>query len=222
MRSTNAQGCEQPLSGVSDALPPEDLARADFYALIAHLLFAPPDAALLAGLAASDALCAEQTDHPLDLAWEKLVLTPSIIDEHAVRAEFNALFISIGTPQINPYASLYLSGFLNEKPLAALRGELAQLGLARRTGVGEMEDHLAALCESMRILITGGADGQPHTLQRQKLFFKNHIAPWVERCLDDIRAAPEANFYRLVADFAQAFFNVEAQAFDIADACLAA
>ncbi len=158
---------------------------------------------------------AEGAAHPLDLAWEKLVLTAGIMDVHAVRMEFNDLFISTGTPQVNPYASLYLSGFLNEKPLAALRDELAQLGLGRMPGVREMEDHLAVLCETMRVLITGADGLAPWPLARQKLFFEKHIASWSGRCLDDIRAIDGANFYRRLADFAQAFFAVEAKAFEM-------
>jgi len=196
----------------------EDQARADLYALIARLLIAAPDASLLACLAAADPLNSLETACPLDLAWEKLVLTAGIMDADAIRDEFDALFISAGTPQINPYASLYLAGFLNEKPLAALRAELAQLGLARIAGVGEMEDHLAALCETMRVMIAGEAGAARHSLSRQKQFFEKHIAPWSSRCFDDIRLIDGANFYRQLADFSQEFFSVEAQAFDMEEA----
>jgi TorA maturation chaperone TorD len=199
-------------------LSEEDQARADLYALIARLLIAAPDGDLLAGLANADSLSSQQADHPLDLSWEKLVLTAGVLDRYAIQEEFNELFISIGTPKINPYASLYLSGFVNEKPLAALRTELAQLGLARARGAGEMEDHLAALCETMRLLIIGGPGGTQHSVRRQKLFFEKYIAPWVERCLDDISAAG-SDFYRTVAEFARAFFTVELQAFEMEEAC---
>lgn len=196
----------------------EDQARADLYALVARLLISAPDAGLLASLAVADSLDSQEVDHPLELAWEKLVLSAGILDAHAIRSEFDALFISAGTPQINPYASLYLAGFLNEKPLVALRAELAQLGLARRSGVGEMEDHLGVLCETMRLMIAGAAGVQRHPLSRQKLFFEKHIASWSTRCFDDIRAIGSANFYRQLADFTQAFFLIEAQAFDMDDA----
>jgi len=213
-------------SFVSMPLSPEDQGRADLYALCARLLIAAPDQELLASLATADMLDAQEPAQPLELAWEKLVLAASILEQDMVQEEFNALFISVGTPPINPYASLYLAGFLNEKPLVALRADLAQLGLARIAGVREMEDHLAALCEAMRVMICGatGSGGigsiQRHSLSRQKLFFEKHIASWSSRCFDDIRAADDANFYRLLADFVQAFFSVEAQAFemDLADA----
>lgn len=209
---------QQPVA--ADALPAlseEDQARADLYALVARLLIAPPDAALLADLAGADAIYSEQADHPLDMAWEKLVLTARIMDQHAIREEFDQLFISIGNPQVNPYASLYLSGFMHEKPLAALRSELARLGLVRASGSVELEDHLAALCETMRILITGGG-GKQHSLGQQKLFYEKHIGSWVSRCLDDISKADGANFYRQVAELARVFFAIEAQAFEMDEA----
>ena len=204
------------------AVEPEEQARADMYALLARMLHAAPDAPMLSSLAAADAIVAGQSGHPLDRAWERLVQAAGVMDEACVAEEFNALFISVGSPKINPYASLYMSGFINEKPLVALRDDLARLGLGRAPGQREMEDHLGALCEAMRLMIATGPGGamQPITLQQQ--FFDTHIAPWFRRCLQDIRSAPEANFYRLVADFAQAFFEVEAEAFALDGECEAA
>lgn len=209
---------------MSDEMPPEpeEQARADIYALLARLLYAAPDAGLLDSLAGAVPVSAGHAGHPLDRAWERLALASGVMDPAAVAEEFNALFISVGNPQVNPYGSLYLAGFLNEKPLARLRTDLARLGLARVSPSGEMEDHLGALCETMRVLIAGaaGRHAQPVACQRQ--FFDIHIAPWYRRCLDDIRAVPEANYYRLVADLAQAFLEVEAGAFALDDTCLAA
>lgn len=200
-------------------LPPEEQARADMYALIARLFVAPPDAALLAGLANADSLISQQTGNPLDIAWEKLILTAGIVDAYAIEDEFSALFISTGSPQIDPYASFYLSGFMNEKPLAGLRSELAQFGITRVAGVAELEDHIAALCETMRLLITGEQGVARQSIRRQKLFFEKHLAPWYERCLDDVRSAQGVNFYRQVADFTQAFFSIESEAFEIEEFC---
>ncbi|SNT37845.1 chaperone TorD involved in molybdoenzyme TorA maturation [Noviherbaspirillum humi] len=206
------------------SLPQEDQARADFYALSARLLLAPPDAALLQALAGADSLDA-QADNPLDSAWEQLIAAAAAMDPEAAKEEFDSLFISIGNPKINPYGSFYIAGFLNEKPLAKLRGELADLGLARSADAGEMEDHLAALCEAMRLMIAGEQAGMPgatrQSLARQKAFFDVHLKPWYRRCLDDIRLATEANFYRRVADFVQAFLDIEAEAFEMEEnACI--
>lgn len=215
-----------PASGAASIplpLTQEDQARADLYALCASLLLKAPDMSLLAALAAADSLRAqqpgqqEQGEQPLDRAWERLVLAAGLVDADAVKEEFDALFISIGTPLVNPYGSHYLSGFMHEKPLAALRGELRALGLARVRGVGEPEDHLGALCEVMRILIAGAPGAPRRSIDTQRSFFIRHIAPWQERCLGDIQNAGCASFYLHVADFAAAFFEVEFQAFEMED-----
>jgi TorA maturation chaperone TorD len=199
-----------PLSG-------EDQARTDLYALTARLLLVPPGAALLDDLACADPIGGGPGATALDQAWEKLVLAASVIDAAAVTDEFDTLFISTGTPPLNPYGSFYLSGNLNDRPLAALRGDLVRLGLARAPGVGEFEDHLGALCETMRVLVAGGPGLRRQPLARQRQFFETHIAPWYQRCLADIASAEGANFYRLVAGFAAAFLAVEAEGFAVGD-----
>jgi TorA maturation chaperone TorD len=204
-------------SHVRAAVAPEDQARADWYALIARLLFSAPDDRLLKSLAQADSLAAQSTDSALDLAWEELIAAASVLEADAVSDEYATLFISVGTPQINPYASFYLAGFMMEKPLASLRSDLAALGLARAEQATELEDHLASLCETMRLLIIGASGWEPRSLQEQRAFFMKHIAPWYARCLKDIRSAQDANFYRKVADLAQAFFEIEYQAFEMED-----
>jgi TorA maturation chaperone TorD len=206
-----------PLHMLTYPLSAEDQARADLYALVATLLLRPPDATLLSALACADSFASLQEDNPLDLAWEELILAARLMEPDAVRDEFDALFVSPGMPPVNPYGSLYLAGFMMEKPLAALRAELAVLGLGRAPGAGESEDHLGALCEVMHVLITGPQGVARRTVQEQKGFFIRHIAPWYGRCLEDIRSAEGANFYQHVADFAQAFFDVEVLAFEMED-----
>jgi TorA maturation chaperone TorD len=202
-------------------LPPEDQARADLYTLSTHLLLAAPAPTFLAGLAAADSLPSQQGNNPLDNAWEKLILAASVTAPQQIQQEFNALFIGTGTPGISPHASLYLAGSMMDQPLATLRSDLTQLKLARLPAAAELEDHLAALCEIMRLLITGEQGGERQSLQMQKAFFEKHLAPWYSRCLDDIRSAKDASFYQLVADFIQAFLDIEAAAFRIEETCTA-
>lgn len=202
---------------VSPAVEPEDQARADWYALIARFLFSAPDEALLGKLVQADSLSAQGADNALDHAWEQVMAAASVLDAEAVGEEFGRLFISVGTPQINPYASFYLSGFMMEKPLASLRSDLAALGLGRAETAVELEDHLASLCETMRLLIAGAPGWSPRTVREQREFFMKHVAPWYRRCLDDIRRAEGANFYCRIADLAQAFFEIEYQAFEMED-----
>jgi len=202
-----------PPMGVPPPLPQEEQARADVYALIARLLLAPPDAALLASLGA--AAQEGPADQPFDAAWRQLAAAARTTSARAVREEFDALFVSIGVPKLNPFGSLYLAGFLHEKPLAALRADLARLGLARMAGVAETEDHLGALCETMRLLIAGAPGGVRQPLAVQQRFFEDHLAPWQARCLDDLRSAEGADFYARVATLAGAFLSIEAEAFEV-------
>jgi TorA maturation chaperone TorD len=198
-------------------LPQEEQARADLYGLLARLLLAPPDDALLDSLAGADAIVSCDADQPLDRAWDQLCLTARLIPADLVRDEFSELFISTSIPRINPYASLYLAGFLHEKPLADLRTDLARLGLARRNGASETEDHLGALCETMRRMITGGQGVPRQPLARQQEFFDIHIAPWSGICLNHLREADGARFYQRVADLVDAFFDIEREAFEVAE-----
>jgi TorA maturation chaperone TorD len=216
-QSTAPQGSVQAAVAAALPLSGEDQARADLYALIARLLLAPPDAALLAGLAAADPILGSHDERPLEDAWEKLVLAAGVVAADTVADEFGELFISTGTPPVNPYGSLYLSGFLNDTPLAALRADLARLQLARAPGVGEFEDHLGALCETMRVLVAGGPGVPRQPLARQMAFFETHIKPWYNAGLADIADADGANFYRLVARFAAAFLAIEAEAFAVGE-----
>jgi TorA maturation chaperone TorD len=201
---------------ISLPLPQEEQARADIYGLIARLLLAPPDDALLASLAGADAIVSTDSDQPLDRAWLALSLASREIPGATVREEFSDLFVSTSIPKINPFGSLYLAGFLHEKPLAALRTDLAGLGLTRRTGALETEDHLGALCETMRRMILGGQGVSRQPLARQQEFFEVHIATWSGVCLDHLREADGARFYGSVADFIAAYFDIEREAFEVA------
>ncbi len=201
----------------------EEQARADFYALLAALLLKAPPTSLLHALAEAPVLqCARagpgMPEPPLSRAWRELVDAAGRLGAAAIHEEFDLLFISVGTPAVNPYGSRYLAGFMMEKPLAALRDDLRALGLSRTAGCGELEDHLGALCEVMRLLVAGGGPDCGRSIARQKVFFFRHVAPWYRRCLDDMQGVRGADFYRSVASFAQAFFAVESEAFEIADA----
>jgi len=208
---------QQPDASVNLPLGGEDQARADFYALLARLLLVPPDGGLLAALAGSEPVSAAG-EFALEDAWLKLTQAASVVDAAAASDEFALLFLSTGNPLLNPFGSFYLTGHLNDVPLVQLRHDLARLRLARALGAGESEDHLGALCETMRVLIQGvpGIGRQP--LLAQKQFFEAHIRPWYAACLADIAHAEGANFYRVVAAVADAFLSIEAQAFSVLDA----
>jgi TorA maturation chaperone TorD len=192
-------------------LSPEDQARANIYGLLSRLLLAPPDAGLLDDLAGSEALQSADGAQPLDVAWDQLSLTARLLPTQHVIDEFNDLFISTAAPRVSPHGSIFLAGFLHEKPLMLLRADLARLGLGRRAGVAETEDHLGVLCETMRQLIV-----RKVAIDDQEQFFDTHIGSWSTAGLKQLRQAEGAQFYARVADLAEAFFSIEQQAFGVA------
>ena len=197
---------------VSSALD-EEIARAELYGLLARLWFAPPDAELLGalGVAVTEAPAAGGF---LEEPWRTLVGAARATDVAGARAEYDALFGGIGKPEVLLYGSHYLSGFLNDKPLAQLRTDLARLGLARDETLGETEDHIACLCEVMRYLIAGD-DVAVANLKEQQAFFARHVQPWVPALCDAVAQHPKAKLYAALAAFTQAFVGVEAQGFDM-------
>ena len=190
-------------------LPPlaeEDSARANHYALLARLFQAPPETELLALLAAAATLAANAQGSMAE-AWRALAEAAAEVDAATVREEYERLFIGTGRPEIFLYGSYYQAGFLMEEPLADLREDLAALGLARLAGVGESEDHIAALAEVMRHLIVSGA-----ALTQQRAFFSRHLQSWVSRLADALEAAP-ARFYPRAGRFLRNYFLIESAAF---------
>jgi len=187
---------------------PEDADRAGFYALIAHLMAGAPAAATLAAIGTAPTLDADP-DLPeavaLAAAWKGLQQAVRERDASAVAAEWSSLFTGTGRPPMLPYASFHLTGFLMEKPLAVLRDDLAALGLAREPGCGEPEDHLAGVCDAMRVLVERG------DWAAQQTFFSRHLQPWVFDCCRSLSQYELAHFYRALADFAHAFFALEAR-----------
>jgi len=191
----------------------EETARAEIYGLLALLYYAPPSPDLL------DALQVAVTEAPaagayLEEPWRALVGTAREMQGAEIEAEYDALFGGVGKPDVYLFGSHYLSGFLNEQPLARLRGELRELGLTRDEAMPETEDHVAYLCEVMRYLIAGG-DVAVANLARQRDFFAAHLQPWVASMCDAISAHPRARFYAALARFTHAFMGVEQQGFDL-------
>lgn len=182
-----------------------DQARAQEYGLLSALLVRAPDAGLLARLArlGGDA-------SPLGIAHVALGEAASRVKGDAIEREYFNLFIGVGRGELLPYASYYLTGFLNERPLARLRDDLAEFGVERVEGNYEPEDHAATLCEIM----AGFADGRfqaPEGAERR--LFEKHMAPWMGRFFADIERAEAADFYRHVGTLGRVFIDIEAEAF---------
>ena len=164
----------------------------------------------MSGLSAS----AEAGQAPTQLRHRVQVSALRGTTPQAAAEEFDALFQGVGKPEVFLFGSYYLTGFLNEKPLAQLRTDLAELGLARAEAGSETEDHIAYGFEVMRYLI-GGDDPAVCNLERQRQFFRAHLQPWVERLCDTLQAHPRAQVWAAVAAFTRAFMQVETQGFDM-------
>lgn len=194
------------------ALAPEDAARAEFYAVLARLYAGPPDSALLAALGGAP-LWEEEGENPLAQAWNGLVRASQAMDPAAAEEEYTDLFFGVGKCEVNLHASHWIAGFMMEKPLAELRTELAELGLARLPGVIMLEDNLAALCETMRVLVAGNGERAPVSTAVQREFFERRIASWVFDCCNATAENSIANYYKRVALFASRFLAVERDSF---------
>ncbi|MDE0335523.1 MAG: molecular chaperone TorD family protein, partial [Defluviicoccus sp.] len=129
-------------------IPEEDRLRAGMYDFLGALLARPPDAELLRK---STALTGD--DSEVGRAVRTLARIAAATGPEAVEDEYNTLFIGLGRGELLPYASYYLTGFLNEKPLAALRDDMKALGIVRADDVFEPEDHIASLFEMMAGMI---------------------------------------------------------------------
>lgn len=191
---------------------PQDRIRADYYGLLGHLFYAPPDAGLLGALAQTGQLVAGA---PLSDAWNALRRAAGATTAEAIRTEYDEAFLGVGKPAVMLYASYYLSGFLNEKPLAELRGHLAALGLVRRAAAGEPEDHFAGLADVMRQLILDESRPAGERDAAQEQFFSRFIAPCYGRLCDAVDGVAGAAFYHSLGGFARAFLDVEKTFFSI-------
>lgn len=192
------------------AVSEEDTQRAQYYRLLSRLLAAPPDEgaiALVAELAGSDT--------PLGGAVSALGRAARETTADAARQEFHDLFIGVGRGELVPFGSYYLAGFLMEKPLAELRGDMAELGIERADGVSEPEDHIASVCEIMAATIEGG-HGLDVDAAHQTRFFDRNVGPWAGRFFQDLETAESAAFYRAVGALGREFLAIESAAIRMA------
>ena len=186
-----------------------DAARAQEYALLATLLSAPPSKRLLDQLAR---LTGDAT--PLGRGHAALADAASSAIATKLEREYFDLFVGLGRGEVLPYASYYLTGFLNERPLSRLRADLTTLGIERVANNSEPEDHAAILCEIMSGLADGRFDASP---EAQHAFFEKHVSTWMGRLFADIESAESATFYRAVGALGRAFIEIETKAFTFAN-----
>ena len=192
-------------SGVSE----EDVLRADMYDFLASLLRKEPSDELI------EKVCQLEGDEtPIGSACLTLAHLAKTIDNGLIRNEYVEMFIGVGRGEILPFASYYLTGFLNDKPLANLRAEMSKIGIVRAEDVKEPEDHIASLFDIMSGLIRGQF-GRAFSVDEQAKFFKKHIEPWAGLLMQDIEAAKTVVFFAPVGTIGKVFLEIESVAFSM-------
>jgi TorA maturation chaperone TorD len=194
----------EPLPMEDEDLDPIERARADEYALLGLLLWRAPDESLLGQLASlkGDA-------SPLGMAHLRLGIAASTATRRENESEFFRLFIGVGRGELLPYGSYYLTGFLHERPLAKVRGDLAELGIERAERTHEPEDHIAMLCEVMSAMISRQFVSEKID---ERTFFDRHMKPWAGRFFADLEQVASTDFYRAVGALGRTFMDIETEA----------
>jgi TorA maturation chaperone TorD len=190
---------------VEGSIDEVDAARAQEYALVSAVLARAPDRALLQRISEL-----RGDTGPLSLVHMALAEAAASTPIEQVEREFFDLFIGLGRGELLPYGSYYLTGFLHERPLARLRGDLLVLGIERTEDQSEPEDHAAIECEIMAGLIARRF-GAPSGSDEQ--FFRKHLASWIGRFFADLEQAKAAQFYRHVGALGRVFIQIEMEAF---------
>ncbi len=197
------------ISVQTERVADEDVLRANMYAFLAGLLRSEPSAELVRSVSE---LSGDETT--LGKASATLAYLAQEMSVEKIRSEYVDVFIGVGRGELLPYCSFYLTGFLNEKPLANLRQDMAQIGIARADNAKDPEDHIASLCEMMGGLILGSY-GRSFSVSEQARFFNKHLAPWAGLFFADLEAAKTAVFYAPVGTMGRIFMDIESQAFSM-------
>ena len=196
-------------AAVRTEMQEEDILRADMYAFLASLFRREPSDELIASVAAL-----EGDKTPIGNACSTLAHLAKSMDKELIRNEYVSVFIGVGRGEILPFASYYLTGFLNDKPLANLRNEMSRIGIARVETVKEPEDHVSSLFDIMAGLIRGEF-GRTFTVAEQAEFYRKHIEPWVGMLMADIEKKKTAVFYAPAGTIGKLFIEIESQAFSM-------
>ena len=193
----------------TETVSDEEALRADMYDFLASLLRKEPTDELIDRVSE---LGGDET--PIGSACLTLAHLAKTMDKGLIRNEYVEMFIGVGRGEILPFASYYLTGFLNDKPLSNLRADMANIGIVRVKGVIEPEDHIASLFDIMSGLIRGHF-GRIFSTAEQADFFNKHIEPWAELLMRDIEAAKTGLFYAPVGSIGKSFLEIESAAFSM-------
>ena len=191
-------------------VPPEEAARADFYALLAGLFMGPPGQELIAHLAAAGPI---EGDAALARAWLGLTQASAAMDADAAAMEYEELFAGVGKARVSIFAGYYTGAPARDHPRIRIQAALAELGLGRDPRATEPEDHFAGLFEAMRVLVAGVPGRAAAPLAHQKRFFEQHVGPGATKFFAALAVFPQANYYRHVAAVGAAFMALESESF---------
>ena len=185
----------------------EDQLRADMYSFIANMIRTEPSQELI------DSVKTLSGDSSLIGSSIKLISKlASTMHISEIHDEYVNLFLGVGRGELLPFASYYLTGFLNDKPLSKLRDDMNELGVVRLKEVKEPEDHVSSLFDIMSGLITGKF-GKVYSISEQSTFFEKHLNSWVHLLMSDIESAKTAVFYVPIGSLGKEFINIEREAF---------
>jgi TorA maturation chaperone TorD len=190
-------------------IEPEDEARAATYGLIARLFYAAPDEAFLGQILHASLF---EGDSAAARAWRELVDAGRNAFPVVLQNEHTELFIGTGKAEVTPYLTHYTIQYATDHPLVDLRQQLRRWGMGRKENANEPEDHVAGICEAMRLAIAV----QHRELAEQKAFFERYIYPGGIAFCNAVTASAKADFYRRVAKFVREFLEVEREAFEMA------
>jgi TorA maturation chaperone TorD len=179
--------------------------RDDLYVLLSALLLHAPLDILIRQLSVLS--WNDKMSPAMSASLDTLRTTAGSCSPETVQREFDDLFIGLGRGEVMPYASWYAQKLLMGAPLVRLRSDLAKMQISRRPKVCEPEDHAAALCETMALIIRNAEI----SLEQQTAFFYKHIHPWMIRFFKDLQRASSAHFYRAVGRLGEHFLRVENQ-----------
>lgn len=206
--------------------------RASLYRLLASLYYQPLSEEQIDALAASDlAGLAGDSESPFAPAYRDLhgaLRLRHTGTKEELAADFTGAFYGIRTREgrtAQPFESLFRTqgpGQLMGEARSEVYRELRAHQLRVPEGVDLPEDHLSfifaylgRLCDDAAAALRAGNEGQAaELLERQRSFFRAHVASWVRDFLAQARLMVETRFYRGVLALTEAFVAEEERSFE--------
>ena len=185
----------------------EDQLRADMYSFLANMIRTEPSQELLDSVKKLTG-----DDSSIGKSIKLISKLASAMHVSEIQDEYVNLFVGVGRGELLPFASYYLTGFLNDKPLSKLRNNMNELGVVRIKEVKEPEDHVSSLFDIMSGMITGQF-GKQYSITEQSNFFEKHLNSWIHLLMSDIESAKTAVFYAPIGSLGKEFINIEREAF---------